>query len=142
MDDSIERAFGFVDSPRYCLHSTWRPCLDLFRTEDGIAVVAELPGVEEANLRVSVEDGRLRIAGVRRPPARLEQAEALQLEIDYGPFERFVTLPSGSDGERITAQFRHGLLTVRVPLRQPSRVSIEITEPSEADPSEGSDPIA
>ncbi len=141
MDENIERVFGFVASPRYCLHSTWRPCIDLFRTDDGIAVVAELPGVEETNLRVTVEGGRLRIAGVRRPPVALEQAEALQLEIDYGPFERLIGLPSGSEGERITAHFRHGILLVRVPLRAPERIAVQITEPAGPASLEGSEPI-
>ena len=48
-------------------------------------------------------------------------ADPLQLEIDYGPFERIVTLPAGADAEHITAQFRAGLLTVHVPVREQQR---------------------
>jgi HSP20 family protein len=141
MDDPLERLFEFVASPRYCLHATWRPSIDLFRTADGIAVVAELPGVDDADLRVTVEDGRLRIAGIRRPPQELEQAEALQLEIDYGPFERQIVLPAGSDSDHITARFRYGLLTVHVPLRTPARITVPVTVPAGPAALEGSEPI-
>ncbi len=120
LDDFVDRVAGFLDVPRYGLQHSWRPSIDVFREPDGIAVVAELPGVHQADLQVSVEDNRLRIAGTRRPPA-LDGADALRLEIDYGPFERCVSLPADSDGEAITAHLHHGLLTVHVPRRAPSR---------------------
>jgi HSP20 family protein len=95
----------------------------------GIAVIAELPGVEEADLKVVVESGRLRI-GSRRPISAGPNAEALQVEIDCGPFERVVTLPPGADADRIAAQFHAGLLTVHVPIREVSRnVHVAPTNP-------------
>ena len=105
--------------PRYGLQHSWRPSIDVFREPDGLAVVAEPPGVEQADVQVSIEDNRLRIAGIRRPPV-LEGADPLRLEIDYGPFERCVSLPADSDGESITAQLHHGLRTVHVPRRAPA----------------------
>jgi len=120
LDDFVDRVAGFLDVPRYGLQHSWRPSIDVFREPEGLAVVAELPGVEQADVQVSVEDNRLRIAGIRRPPV-LEGSDPLRLEIDYGPFERCVSLPADSDGEAITAQLHHGLLTVHVPRRAPAR---------------------
>jgi HSP20 family protein len=116
IDDLFDHMLGFGSVPRYGLQPNWRPSVDVFRERDGIAVVAELPGVDQPDVRVTVERDRLRIAGTRRPPA-LDAAEPQRLEIDYGPFERLVALPPGSDGARITARLRHGLLTVHVPIR-------------------------
>jgi HSP20 family protein len=124
-DDLFDQMLGFVAGPRYGLQTSWRPSVDVFRTGDGVAVVAELPGVEQTDAQVTVEGVRLRIAGTRRPPA-LAGAEPQRLEIDYGPLERLVALPDGSDGERITAQLRHGLLTVHVPIRLPQAVSVRV----------------
>jgi HSP20 family protein len=70
---------------------------------------------------VIVENGRLRISGNRRAVSAGAGAEPLQLEIDYGPFERVVALPPGAQAERVSAQFRAGLLTVHVPLHEQKR---------------------
>jgi HSP20 family molecular chaperone IbpA len=113
-DDLVDRLLGFA--PRYGLQHSWRPSIDVFRDPAGITVIAELPGVEEGEVQVTVEANRLRVAGTRRPP-RLEAADPLRLEIDYGPFERVVVLPADSDGDAITAHLRQGLLTVHVPRR-------------------------
>ena len=116
VDDFVDRVFGLASSPRYGLQQTWRPSVDVYRLADGMAVVAELPGVEEADVKVVVDQGRLRIAGNRRMVTAPAGAEPLQLEIDYGPFERVVNLPAGADADRVTARFHGGLLTVHVPV--------------------------
>lgn len=121
VDDFVDRVLGFAAAPRYGLQPGWRPCLDMYRVADGIAVIAELPGVDEADLCVTVESDRLRIRGVRHPPTAGAPAEPLQVEIDSGPFERVIALPAGADGDAVTAQFRQGLLTVRIPLRESTR---------------------
>lgn len=131
VDDFVDRVLGLAAGPRYGLSPCWRPSLDMYRLADAIVVVAELPGVEEADLQVTVEAGRLRIAGTRRSPAPPAPVEPLQLEIDSGQFERTVALPADADSETVSAQFRQGLLTVRVPLRQPGRpVRVAVATPT------------
>lgn len=120
LDEVFDRLLGFTAVPRYGLQHSWRPAVDVFRDRDGLAVIVELPGVDQADVQVTVEEQRLRVAGTRRPP-QLADADPQRLEIDYGPFERVVALPPDSDGERITAQLRHGLLTVHVPRRASAR---------------------
>ena len=117
-EDLLDRLLGF--GTRYGLQHSWRPSIDVFRDASGITVIAELPGVEQDDVQVTLEQNRLRIAGNRRTPP-VEAADPLRLEIDCGPFERVVVLPAESDGGAITAQLRQGLLTVHVPLRAPAR---------------------
>jgi len=130
--DFFDRVVGLASAPRFGLQPTWRPSIDVYRLDDGITVIAELPGVEEADLKVVVESGRLRISGTRRTVSAGAGAEPLQLEIDYGPFERILTLPAGVQSDRVTAQFRAGLLTVRVPMREQTRnVHVRVEDPDE-----------
>ena len=132
VDDFFDRVFGFASAPRYGLQQTWRPSVDVYRGADGITVVAELPGVDEAELKVAVEHDRLRIAGIRRAASAGPSAEPLQLELEYGPFERVVALPPGADAEHITAEFRAGLLSVHIPLRAPAQnVRVRVDAPTD-----------
>jgi HSP20 family protein len=121
VDDLVDRLLGFV--PRYGLQHSWRPSVDVFRDASGVTVIAELPGVEQDDVHVTLEQNRLRIAGTRRMQ-RLEAADPLRLEIDCGPFERVVALPLESDGDAITAQLRQGLLTVHVPRRAARPIAV------------------
>jgi len=118
VDDFFDRVFELASTRRYGLQQTWRPNVDVYRLADGIAVVVELPGVDESDLKVVAEHGRLRISGNRPAISAGAGAEPQQLEIDYGPFERHVALPGGADPDGITAEFRAGLLSVRVPVRE------------------------
>lgn len=120
-DDLLDRLLGFV--PRYGLQHGWRPSIDVFGDATGITVIAELPGVEQEDVTVTLEQNRLRIAGTRRTP-RPAAADPLRLEMDDGPFERLVALPAESDGDAITARLHHGLLTVHVPRRAARPVAV------------------
>lgn len=131
VDDFFDRVFGLAATPRYGLQQTWRPSVDVYRLPDCIVLVAEMPGVGESDFKVIAERRRLRIAGLRPPAAVGDGAEPLQLEIDYGPFECCVALPAGADAEHIRAELHAGLLTVRVPLREPKgpfRVQVDDSE--------------
>lgn len=86
-------------------------------TRDGMFVVrAELPGIDpEADVDVSVADGMLTIRGERKE----ERTEERRSEFFYGRFVRTLTLPAGVDEEAITADYRDGILEVRVPMPEP-----------------------
>lgn len=129
IDDLVDRLLGFA--PRYGLQPGFRPSIDVYRDDSGVIVIVELPGIEQDDVQVSVERNRLRIAGTRRTP-RPQGADPLRLETDCGPFERVVEIPADSDGDAITAQLRHGLLTVHVPRRTPRSVSVREIPSGEA----------
>jgi HSP20 family protein len=94
-----------------------------------VTVVVDLPGVDPADVTLSLSEGILSIAGSRRRPAA-ERAVFDQIELDYGPFERHVAIPDDVDADGAEAAFDRGLLVVRLPLRrertQRSRVSITV----------------
>ena len=106
----------------------YRPEVDVYRTEDpaSLTVVVELPGVEPEEVRVVASSRALLIAGERNRPK--ESGHYQQMEIDYGPFQRQVTLAEDIDPDGATATYERGLLTVRLPVapRPTPRESISI----------------
>jgi HSP20 family protein len=106
----------------------YRPEVDVYRTEDpaALTVVVELPGVDPDEVRVVASMRALLIAGERNRTK--ESRHYQQMEIDYGPFQRQVTLAEDVDPDGATATYERGLLTVRLPIapRPTPRQSISI----------------
>jgi HSP20 family protein len=92
----------------------FRPQVDCYRTDDEVVVVAELPGVDPQDLRLLASPRGLVIAGERRRPK--DSGHYQQMEIDYGPFQRQVTLDEDVDAEAAQATYERGILRVRLPL--------------------------
>ncbi len=92
------------------------PAVNIYAGRDGIAVVAELPGVEKDDLEVHAQRDMLTIRGTRRPPAENEQTYHRR-ERRSGAFTRTLQLPFRVDPERIQAQLENGVL--RLSLSRP-----------------------
>jgi HSP20 family protein len=91
----------------------WTPPVDLLETAEAYIVIAELPGVERDDLSISMhDDGRLTVAGVRRERT---SEEYHRVERGHGTFSRTFHLPIAVEADRITADFRDGVLTVTCP---------------------------
>jgi len=118
VDDFFDEIVGLATGPRNSFQASWRPAVDVLEVDDGIVVIAEIAGVALADVSVAVERGRLRISGTRRPPNVEQTKGPLQLEIEHGAFERVIGLPDGTDTEQTSAEFRDGLLLVRIPQRR------------------------
>ena len=108
----------------------FRPNVDCFHTDDphALTVVIELPGVDPESVRVVAGERLLAIAGERRRP-RVPGRVYQQMEIEYGPFQRQVSLAEDVDPERATARFKHGVLTVQLPVAERvshGQVTIEV----------------
>lgn len=99
----------------------WRPPINVYRCDQGIAVCADLAGVDKDAIDLEVEPRRVLIRGRRRAPEPEEESQkpvqVLAMEIDYGSFERELHLPDEVDAERVTAEHRNGLLWIYLPFR-------------------------
>ena len=89
------------------------PALEVHQDDDRIEITAELPGVREEDIDLTVEDGVLTLRGEKRTQRTDEQRG--YSERSYGSFERRIALPANVDEERCSAQFRDGVLTVTLP---------------------------
>ncbi len=107
----------------------FRPRVDVYRTETppALRVVAELPGVDPAEVDLAITDGILVISGRRTRPGDGRRYE--HIEIDYGPFERRIAIGDAFDADAAEASYQNGLLTIALPLkhRQPGPVRVPVT---------------
>ncbi len=98
------------------LRRGYRPQVDVYLGEDPptLTVIVELPGVDPADVQVIASPQALLIAGVRQ---RLKNCgHYQQMEIEYGPFQRQVTLATDIDLDAATATYERGILTVLLPI--------------------------
>jgi HSP20 family protein len=98
----------------------WIPNTDVYETDTGLVVKVELPGMKSENLEITVEGSRLRIAGTRPDCCRAPKCSFLVMEINYGPFESVLELPSGYDLSEAKAVYVNGFLRIDVPMARPS----------------------
>ena len=117
--------------PRFSgLRAGFRPHVDCFRTDDALTVLVELPGVDPDKVDLFVAEGTLYLAGNRARPSGAGQVYQ-QMEIDYGPFRRQVSLGADVDLARARATYAQGVLTIVLPVAQRpaagERVVISVT---------------
>jgi HSP20 family protein len=114
MQERIEQAFGAM-APMPVLRSEWRPAIDVKETETGLTVTAELPGMSEQDVELSVEDDLLTIKGEKKSETTKDEKGWHVQERSYGAFVRTLQLPFAPKPEDVTAEFAKGVLTVTVP---------------------------
>ena len=113
----------------------WVPAMDLVETDDHFVLKADLPGVAEGDVELSLEDRVLTIAGERQAEHEERGEGFYRLERSSGEFRRSLTLPEGVAAERISATFDKGVLEVRIPKpeeRKPRRVEIAVGDRQKA----------
>lgn len=107
----------------------WSPSVDIAETDSGFEVRAELPGVKQDDVNVSVRDNVLTLRGEKRQEETDEGKNYRRVERHYGSFQRAFTLPPNVNPEAITANYRDGVLTLTVPKAeeaQPKEIPIEV----------------
>lgn len=92
----------------------WAPAVDVSETDKEFIIKAELPEVKKEDVKVSVEDGVLTIQGERKMEKEEKGKKYHRIERSYGNFVRSFTLPKDADENKITAEFKDGLLLVHV----------------------------
>jgi len=93
----------------------WMPAVDVFEKEDRFVVKAELPGMKEEDIDVSVVGDTLSIKGEKKTETEIEEEGYYRCERSYGSFYRSIPLPSTVDADKIEASFEDGVLEVALP---------------------------
>ena len=126
--EEMEQLFGRYGTRR-CSASSYPP-LNLWEDPNHLIVEAELPGFELSDLDITVTgQNQLSLKGERNP-SPLEGGTWHRQERGYGKFSRLVELPEHVDADKVTAEFKHGVLTVMLPKKaevQPRRIEVKVS---------------
>lgn len=93
----------------------WSPSVDISENDKEYVVKAELPEVKKEDIKVNVEDGTLCISGERKVEKEEKGTKFHRVERAYGRFERSFSLPDEADADKITSEYKDGILTVHLP---------------------------
>jgi HSP20 family protein len=93
----------------------WWPAMDIEEDEKAITIKADIPEMDRKDIDVSVSDGYLAIRGERKSEKKEENKKYRRVERSYGAFERRFALPENVDQDKISADYKNGVLQVMLP---------------------------
>ncbi|MFQ5455330.1 MAG: Hsp20/alpha crystallin family protein [Nitrospirota bacterium] len=109
--------------------SRLHPPVDIYEDKNQIAIRSEVPGINPEEIEVKVEDGVLTIKGERKFEEEKKDRYFHTIERSYGNFYRRFDLPSTVDKDKISAEYKHGLLNITLPKKeesQPKKIDIKL----------------
>lgn len=102
-------------------HSNWLPPVDVLDTEDYVEIRAEVPGLSEKDVHVSIADDVLTLKGEKKHESEEKDGNYHRLERSYGHFQRSFALPKNLEAEQVKAMFKNGVLTISIPKTEQSK---------------------
>jgi HSP20 family protein len=108
----------------------WIPPVDIYETEEhDLVVKAELPDMRREDIEVTVENNTLVLRGTKKLPEGVKEDQIRRVERSYGVFNRSFTLPNTVDASKVSADYKNGVLTVKLPYREeakPRTINVEV----------------
>ncbi len=108
---------------------SWRPVADIHKTDHGIVVQAELPGVKKEDVSVEVKENVLIIRGERKTDESIKEEDYFRRERCFGSFNRSFTLNEAIDPDKISAKFKDGVLKITIPEpeeNKPKQITVNV----------------
>lgn len=109
---------------------TWLPPVDIYQNgEHEIVLKAELPDMSREAIDITVDNGTLTIKGEKKLSSEVKDDHYHRVERQYGSFSRSFSLPQTVDTAKVAADYRNGVLTVRLPLREeakPRQIKVDV----------------
>ena len=96
----------------------WGPAVDIFEKDDRILLRADLPGIDQSDIEIRVDDDTLLLRGDRKMPDDVKPEQYHRAERPHGPFLRSFSLPQSVDQSGIRATHKNGVLELTLPKRQ------------------------
>ena len=133
LQERMNRLFNDTYGPRreddLMSRGTWTPAVDIYEVNSELVLKAELPDMRREDIDVSVENSTLTIRGERKLDNEVKQENFHRIERAYGNFVRSFSLPNTVDPAKISAEYKNGVLTVKLPVREeakPRSISIDV----------------
>ena len=133
MQAEVNRLFdNFLGRPAQqpgSMERVWAPAVDIYETVDALMVAAELPGLDEKDIHLSIIGDVLSVRGERQWNQEVKQESYYRGERWYGKFERSLPLPMPVQADKVTAKYRDGVLTITLPKVEeirPKEIKIDV----------------
>lgn len=120
MDTLWNRFFGEL-RPFAAFEEEWLPSMNVSETDGEIAVRAELPGMEAKDIDLNVSGDVLSIRGEKKDEEEKKEKDYYSRESYYGAFQRSIRLPSEVQSDKVKANFKNGVLDIRLPKSEETR---------------------
>jgi HSP20 family protein len=133
LQDRVNRAFSdaYGRSDEGLLTSgAWVPPVDIYQNgEHELVLKAELPEMTREDIDITVDNGTLTIRGEKKFSGEVKEESFHRIERRYGTFSRSFSLPRTVDTAKVGAEYKNGVLTVRLPLREeakPRQIKVDV----------------
>jgi HSP20 family protein len=132
LQDRMNRLFGdvYLRDEDVAARGAWVPPVDIFETDGhDLVIKAELPDMTREDIEVMVENNTLTLRGIKKMPGDVKEEQFRRIERSYGAFSRSFTLPTTVDASKVAAEYKNGVLTVRLPFREeakPRTINVEV----------------
>jgi len=119
---------GGMEMPAFGAEMAFAPAVDVVETPASIVVKAEVPGVDPKQMEISITGDALTIRGEKKAEKEEKGKNYHRIERSCGSFSRTITLPSYADGEKVSADYKDGVLTVTLGKKEeakPKNVNVQ-----------------
>jgi HSP20 family protein len=110
----------------------WVPPVDIYDSgSHELVIKAELPDMKRDDIQLTVDNNTLTISGEKKMDSELKDENCHRIERAYGTFTRSFSLPPTVDGGKVSADYKAGVLTIRLPLREeakPKQIQVKVSE--------------
>jgi HSP20 family protein len=124
LQDRMNRLFGdvYLRDEQLVTAGAWVPPVDIFETDaHDLVIKAELPDLTREDIDVTVEHNTLTLRGTKKSPVDVKDEQYRRSERRYGTFSRSFSLPNTVDASKVSAEYRNGVLTVKLPFREEAK---------------------
>jgi HSP20 family protein len=133
LQDRLNRAFAETSSRSdegLLSSGSWLPPVDIYQNgEHELVLKAELPDLTREDIDITVDKGTLTIKGEKKLSSEVKEEQFRRIERQYGAFSRSFSLPPSVDPSRVAAEYKNGVLTVKLPMREeakPRQIKVDV----------------
>jgi HSP20 family protein len=101
--------------------TTWNPSVDIFENENEVVLKAEVPGMNAKDIEVRLENNVLMLKGERHFEKEAKEENYHRVEREYGAFSRSFELPTAVNGDKVTAEYKDGILKIVLPKKEETK---------------------
>ncbi len=130
MDQLFGSFFGGTPASMAAAEGIWAPAVDIHETKESFVVQAELPGMKQEDIQITIVENTLTLKGERRQEQEVRQDGYTRVERAYGTFQRALELPSVVDAAKVQAKYKDGVLTIELPKKEeakPREIKVQVS---------------